>query len=292
MNKEVQEYLSWKLVDHPKSAHNYSVWLTRFAEYTKKPIDQLEPMDFVRFRSNWDSKVKAATLSLAMLGLRDFVRYCFENQKIKMHYRYVPLVKEGQFGHHESVSPEEVDTMIQTALNQSCDLRSIRDAALISFLFDTGMRVGELVSLDVSSIDFDSRMGKVRTLKKRYKEEFRPFFWRERTHQLLGEYLKRKHALTSSAELFISLDKGAGFLGRITARAVQRLVKHCSRGINKHIVVHSFRHGFAINVIMKGGTNADVMNYLGHSNLEGTKHYTLFNPKEARERYYQLLEGD
>ena len=286
----LQNYLSWKVIETPRAAENYSRWLERFIKHVNKSPEDYTVMDFVNFHGLWKGRVKDATLSLAMLAVRDFVRYLFENQLTKTSYRYVPLVRSGTFSHHASVSPEEVDKMIRV-LGREDNFRNLRDAAVIAFLFDTGLRVSEFTGLDISSLQVELRQGKVRTLKKRSHEEYRPFFWTERTHYLLSDYLQKRNVLTRSPALWISLDRSDGFLGRIIPRAVERLVCRAvklARIEGKKIVVHSFRHGNAIETIMRGGTNADVQNFLGHSSLESTKPYTVYNPKEARDRYFQL----
>lgn len=146
-----------------------------------------------------------------------------------------------------------------------------RDRALLEFLYATGLRVGELTSLDLADLDLAG--GLVRTLGKGKKERIVPFGSKARTALMrwlsVSEKLRRpgRHA----EAVFLSL-RGT----RLTDRSVRRIL---DRRLQEAAVVarvspHALRHTFATHMLGAGADLRAIQELLGHASLSTTQRYT------------------
>jgi site-specific recombinase XerD len=157
-------------------------------------------------------------------------------------------------------------------------LRGLRDKAILETLFSTGLRVSELCNLD-RYINLDR--GEVAVRGK--GEKLRVVFLSDRAKEAIKNYLnKRGDALD---KLFISLTKNGKPIGKITSRAVQRMIDFYKRkaGITKKITPHQIRHQFATDLLMNGADLRSVQELLGHSNISTTQVYTHITNKQLKD---------
>ncbi len=162
-----------------------------------------------------------------------------------------------------------------------------RDRAIIEFLYATGIRVGELVNINLKDIDFRERM--VRVTGKRKKQRIVPF------HALALDALM--HYLNESRPVFLNncpaatRDIQACFLNyqgtRITTRSVGRMIdKYIKRCSDIHnISPHSLRHSFATHLLDSGADLRDIQELLGHARLSTTQIYTQVSMEKMIDVY-------
>jgi len=155
-----------------------------------------------------------------------------------------------------------------------------RDKAIVELLYATGMRVAELISLNVEDIDFDAELVKVKG--KRDKERLIPIG--RFALCALKEYLvwREKKASFGVKALFVNR-----FGERISDRAVrQRLKGYIDKvGIDKEVSPHTLRHCFATHLINRGADLRAVQELLGHERLSTTQIYTHITPSYLKEVY-------
>lgn len=159
-----------------------------------------------------------------------------------------------------------------------------RNKAVIELLYSSGIRVSELVNIDIMDVDIHS--GIIKVLGKGRKERFVPFG--DKAVDALKRYLiKRsgliaKNNINQSKSLFLN-ERGQ----RISTRAIQRLLKDCVRktGIIKHATPHSMRHTFATHLLEAGADLRAIQEMLGHASLSTTQRYTKVNMKRLMEVY-------
>lgn len=155
-----------------------------------------------------------------------------------------------------------------------------RDRAIIDLLISTGIRVGELVNLDRSDIDFTQRECIV--LGKGDKE--RPVYFDAKTKIHLQNYLATR--TDSNPALFVSYNAP---WNRLSIAGVERFLSNLgSRSQVQHVHPHKFRRTMATMAIEKGMPIEQVQKLLGHSKIDTTLHYALVNQanvKLSHQRY-------
>lgn len=170
----------------------------------------------------------------------------------------------------------EVEQLL--AAFESWPKHRVRDIAMIDLLFSTGLRVAELVSINVSDLNWDR--AEIRVIGKREKE--RVVIMGHAAMTSLKDYLAtdRRTWLKRPTEraLFIS-EKG----GRISTRSVQRIFEKLSTIIGKPVTPHVFRHSFATTMLNHGADLRSVQELLGHSSLQTTQLYTHVSLAKLKE---------
>lgn len=175
---------------------------------------------------------------------------------------------------------------------------ALRDAAMVELLYATGMRVSELVSCNISSIDWDNHM--VRVLGKGNKMRVLPFgipalhalqTWIEEGRPILQEALQ-VHGVRDKATADDA--RQALFLGvrgrRIGVRQVRTIVHRLSHEAGvPDIAPHALRHSAATHMLDGGADLREVQELLGHASLATTQRYTHVSIGQLLERYDQAF---
>ena len=158
-----------------------------------------------------------------------------------------------------------------------------RDRAALEAMYGAGLRVSELVGLDVDDLDLES--GAVRVLGKGGKEREVPLG--RHAVEALEAYLTRtRPALATSrsrAAVFLNL-RG----GRLTRQGVAGILADAARraGIRKRVTPHTLRHSFATHLLEGGADVRVVQELLGHASVATTQVYTLVTREHLREVYF------
>lgn len=159
----------------------------------------------------------------------------------------------------------------------------LRDRAILELLYASGLRVSELVGLDLRSLNFGEGMVLVRG--KGRKERLVPFGSKAR--QSITDYLPvreklRREGKTGEPALFLNA-RGR----RLTARSVDRLLKKYVRALGPNIKVspHSLRHAFASHLLTEGADLRAIQEMLGHKSLATTQKYTQVSIQQLIDVY-------
>jgi integrase/recombinase XerC len=167
----------------------------------------------------------------------------------------------------------------------------VRDQAVLELLYATGLRVSELVGLDLADLDIPSRQ--LRTLGKGRKERIVPFG--DKALEALLRYLPVRAALTATGAsrkepqrasrkepLFVNA-RGR----RLTDRSVRRLLDHAmtGAGVARHASPHALRHSFATHLLAAGADLRSIQELLGHASLSTTQKYTHVDAERLIEVY-------
>ncbi|CAN5378591.1 tyrosine recombinase XerC [soil metagenome] len=162
-----------------------------------------------------------------------------------------------------------------------------RDRAIIEFLYATGIRVGELVGINLADVDMREKV--VRVTGKRNKQRMVPFG--EPALQALLLYLEKTRGVFLNECPPAGRDDRALFLhrrgGRLTTRSVGRLIdKYIMQCSDIHsISPHSLRHTFATHLLDQGADLRDIQELLGHARLTTTQIYTQVSMEKMIEVY-------
>jgi integrase/recombinase XerC len=144
-----------------------------------------------------------------------------------------------------------------------------RDRAMMELLYSSGLRLAELVALDLTDLSLADRM--VRVIGKGNKERLVPVG--KQAVKALRGWLKERASIAKSAETALFVGRGGDRLGR---RAVETRVAYWARrqGVNKRVYPHLFRHSFASHLLESSGDLRGVQELLGHADVATTQIYT------------------
>lgn len=161
------------------------------------------------------------------------------------------------------------------------DLAGLRDKAILETLYSTGMRVSELVGLDIQDVDFIGGVAKIRGKGK--KERLLPIG--DTALRVMKQYLdKRADDQTARSKSALFLNKSAS---RLTDGSVRRIVDKYiqAASIRERISPHTLRHSFATHLLDRGADLRAVQELLGHVNLSTTQIYTHVTTERLKAAY-------
>jgi integrase/recombinase XerC len=164
---------------------------------------------------------------------------------------------------------------------------TLRDRALVELLYGTGIRIGELVALDVRDLELRAR--EVRVMGKGSKERIVPI--PEQARRALSAWLEvRRHSGVMSEPLFISLrPRREGGPRRLAAREARRILgeRAVRADLNQHVHPHRLRHSYATHLLDMGADLREIQELLGHTSLSTTQKYTAVSIEHLRDAYDQ-----
>ena len=265
---------------------NYHSDLNQFNTFlsTELDIKKVDAVDVLAIRE-----------FLAMLHQRSIARSSIARKLASVRAFFRFLKREGKLKHNPAqlISTPRIDKKIPARLEQSEVKRLLqtpdagtplgrRDTAILELLYATGLRVGELVTLDLSTIDLDNMLARV--MGKGNKERIVPFG--EIAADAIYRYLKDRLVLvrsgTGTDALFLNA-RG----GRLTARSIRRLLEGYLRkaALTSNLSPHSLRHAFATHLLERGCDLRSIQELLGHQSLSTTQKYTNLSTKKLLDVY-------
>lgn len=179
------------------------------------------------------------------------------------------------------LSVDEVDRLL--AAPQGDAPASLRDRAALEILYGSGVRISELIGLDVDDVDLED--GSIRVLGKGGKERVVP----------MGTYARKAveaYRTRARPALASKRSRSALFLnqrgGRLSRQGCAMILRaHVTRaGIKKRVTPHTLRHSFATHLLEGGADVRVVQELLGHASVATTQIYTLVTQQHLREVYF------
>lgn len=299
LEDHIKQFLQHLQYERNMSAHtlrNYSSDLEQFLVFVRERSRSVEliatDIDHLTIRE-WLAELHAAnrkktSIARKLASLRTFFQFLVREGVIEKNFAKLVSTPKIEKKLPNHLSMEDVVRFIETP-DIETDLGR-RDRAILELLYATGIRVGELVSIDINDVDFRERL--VRVTGKRRKQRIVPFT--DTALQTLLLYLEEARPRLSMNAPISKRDDAALFLNyqgtRMTTRSVGRLVEKYIRlcaDINKHISPHSLRHTFATHLLDAGADLRDIQELLGHARLSTTQIYTQVSMEKLIEVYDQ-----
>jgi len=183
------------------------------------------------------------------------------------------------------LTQRQIDTLIGAADGEKPN--ELRDRAILELLYAAGLRVSEVVGIDVHSVDFDDRT--VRVFGKGSKE--RMVMMGEPAARTILRYLRDgRSQLARRAETALFLNRDGG---RLSQRAVQTMVRKyaLASGLDRSVHPHLLRHTFATHMLEGGAELRVLQTLLGHANVNTTQIYTHVTEAAKRKSVERALDG-
>ncbi|HFF8550785.1 TPA: tyrosine recombinase XerC [Kluyvera cryocrescens] len=207
----------------------------------------------------------AASLALRLSALRSFFDWMVSQGELPANPAKGVAAPKAPRHLPKNIDVDDVNRLLDIDLN---DPLAVRDRAMLEVMYGAGLRLSELVGLDIKHLDLDT--GEVWVLGKGSKERRLPIgrnavLWIEHWLDLRGLFGGDDDALFLS-----KLGK------RISARNVQKRFAEwgIKQGLNSHVNPHKLRHSFATHMLESSGDLRGVQELLGHANLSTTQIYT------------------
>ena len=257
------EGCSDRTIDYYRSSN------THMLKMIGKPVRKVTTEDIRKYLSEYQkiNNCGKSTLDNIRRNISSFFSWLEEEDHIlKSPVRRIHKIKTKTVV-KEVISDEDIER-----LRDNCEV--MRDVAIIDLLYSTGMRVGELVNLDISDVDLDGRECKV--YGKGDKERKVYFDAKAKLH--LQNYIESRS--DDNPALFVSLD--APF-NRLKISGVEIRLRELGRKLNIcRIHPHKFRRTMATRAIDKGMPIEQVQKVLGHSQIDTTMHYAIVNQNNVK----------
>ena len=283
-----QEFLNWLQNEKGSSVHTiraYQEDLTQFGEYLKAqgiPLEQLEYHDLRYYMASLQQKqqLKKTTLSRKTSTLKSFCKF---------------LHREGLLEHNPAdlLSTPKKEKRLPTVINE-VDMTAflddflageeplqLRNKAIFELLYSSGLRVSELVQLDVENVQ--KQKGILRILGKGSKERIVPVG--EQAQSAITYYLEHGRPLLVKEEVQALFLNRQG--KRLTTRGVEYILEqYVKQGALKYKVTpHAFRHSFATHLLDNGADLRVIQELLGHESLSTTQIYTEVSASHLQQIY-------
>jgi len=280
-----RNYLEAERNVSPYTVRNYTTDLSGFFNFLKtKEISLLEEVDRHVLRDYlshlMEQGIVKASIARKLSAIRSFYRYLLREKIISTNPVATTSSPKLDKRLPSFLTPQETVRLLKAP-----DLstpQGLRDRALMELLYAAGLRVSELVNLDVGQINLNTN--EIRVWGKGSKERMALMgqpaaaaltaYLNQGRPQLLGE--KRSSALLVNR-----------YGGRLIERRVQRILEKYTNisGISKRVHPHMLRHTFATHLLDGGAGLRVVQELLGHANLSSTQIYTHVTKSQAKKVY-------
>lgn len=282
MEKYIEKFMRYLEIEKNYSQHtvlNYRLDLEDFRKFLgETPLEKIDYLTLRKYLAILKEKnLGTRTVGRKLSTLRSFFRFLTRDGYLKVNP--ILSLSSPKLERHlpQFLTEEETVKLIESAFARSeSDEKGLRDRAILETFYSTGMRIAELVGLDVDEIDFIS--GIVKVMGKGKKERIVPIG--EQAISAIRKYLRKRKKQTEA--LFLNK-----FGKRITTRGVRGIVDKYihAAGIKQGVSPHTLRHSFATHLLDRGADLRTVQELLGHANLSTTQIYTHLTTEKLKKVY-------
>ncbi len=283
MNRYVEKFLSFLDIEKNYSPHtvlNYKSDLIEFIDFiADKPLEKVEYNDFRRFLAQMRSnQFKPRTLARKLSAIRSLFKFLQREGYLKENPSILLMTPKLDKTLPKFLSETEITQLIEAPeITMSA---GARDRAIFETLYSSGLRVSELVGLNVEHIDFIGNVIKV--MGKGKKERVVPIG--DKALKEIRGYLAARPTKEGVNERAVFLNKNGK---RLTDRSIRNIInKHLlATSVKMKVSPHVLRHSFATHLLDRGADLRSVQELLGHVNLSTTQIYTHLTTERLKSVY-------
>ena len=276
MQQQIEEFLSYLELERGLSRttrDSYRIDLALFTGFLKSrrigALTDVQPVHVREFLQWLRARRTPATVARKLAAVKGLFRF-LEGQRV-IAKSPTAFIETPRLWRRlpQTLNVQEVERLLDSVNQEGL---GTRDLAILELLYGAGLRVSELVALDVGSINFGA--GFLRCIGKGNKERIVPLG--RSAADAISRYLTAERPRlvakrSDSASLFVNR-RG----GRLTRQRVWQLLRRYAKAglINKTIGPHTLRHSFATHLLERGADLRTVQELLGHANIATTQRYT------------------
>ena len=261
-----------------RDIRQFSDWLVRNGDATVLDVSEVNIGAYLSYLQQEGRS--AATVSRTLASLKNFYSYLvstgfLEESPVSSHFH----VDRGQKKLPQVLTSAQVDKLL--AQPAALDPKGIRDKAMLEVLYATGIRVTELIDLNLSDYAPELKSIKIGGTRKNRSIPLYPA-----ALAALNRYLQEsRHVMVSDpgeSALFVNVNGS-----RMSRQGFWKILKQyqSKAGIEQEITPHTLRHSFAVHLIENGADLGSVKELLGHSDISSTQIYTQMVNQKLKNVY-------
>ena len=283
-NPHINKFITYLNIEKNASEHtisNYQKDLEDFFIFLgNKPLENIDYLILRQYSAQLRLlKYRSRTVARKLSSLRSFFKFLCREGIIQNNPAELLVSPKLDKTLPKFLTEQEMESCINY-LNKAekKSVLDLRNYAILEVLYSSGIRVSELIGLNLDDLDLNQGILKVRGKGK--KERIVPIG--QKAIDALNRYLSASYR----KDLAVFLNKSGS---RLTARSVRKIVHKCSIAISasRNISPHTFRHSFATHMLNRGADLRSVQELLGHVNLSTTQIYTHVTTDRLKQIYDQ-----
>lgn len=286
MEKQIKLFLEFlqndkKLSDN--TLQSYRRDIMQYADYIEKNkmnYIKVTKEDIEAYLDSMKSmQKKTSTISRNLASIRSFYQFLMRNRKVKQDPTEGIGSPKIEKKAPSILSSQEIELLLEQP--KDVDLKGIRDKAMLEFAYATGMRVTEIISLDIDDVNIDESYV---TCKNGSKQRNIPLG--KISLKALKEYIEHARPVLIKDEknkaLFVNINGK-----RLTRQGFWKIIKYYKEQahITKDITPHVLRHSFATHLLQNGADLKAIQAMLGHSDISSTQVYMQFQDESLKNVY-------
>ncbi len=254
------------IASYMRDIQQYAQWLTQ-SEGTD--IVEATQLHISRYLSNLESEGRsAATVSRNLASLKNFYAYLISSGFLEKSPVVDIHVDRGEKKLPQILTGREIELLLAQPV--CVDAKGFRDKAMLEVMYATGIRVTELIELDVDDVNLELGIIKCSSAKKSRSIPLYPA-----ALKALSMYLKdiRNIMVVDPSEQALFVNVGGS---RMSRQGFWKILKHyqTTARIDKEITPHTLRHSFAVHLLENGADLGSLQELMGHSDISSTQLYT------------------
>ena len=269
---KVKQASSNTIASYMRDIRQFSGWLRQCENLDVIDAAQLNISNYLTFLENEGRT--AATISRNLASLKNFYAYVVSSGFLEKTPVTDIRISRGEKKLPQILTGREIELLLSQPV--CVDAKGYRDKAMLEVMYATGIRVSELIELDVDDVNLEQGIIKCNTVKKSRAIPLYPA-----ALKALTVYLRDiRDGMVSSPDesaLFVNI---AGV--RMSRQGFWKILKHyqTTAHIDKEITPHTLRHSFAVHLLENGADLGSLQELMGHSDISSTQMYThLINQK-------------
>ena len=260
------------IASYMRDIRQFSDWLNRTQGLDVIDASQLYISDYLRHQENEGRS--GATISRCLASLKNFYLYLVSSGFLEKSPVMDIHVDRGEKKLPQILTGREIELLLSQPV--CVDAKGFRDKAMLEVMYATGMRVTELISLDVDDVNLDLGIIKCNGAKRSRLIPLYPMALRA-----LATYLRdvRSSMISDPDETALFVNVGGA---RMSRQGFWKILKHYQETahIEKEITPHTLRHSFAVHLLENGADVGSLQELMGHCDISSTQMYTqLVNQK-------------